>query len=471
MSDQPTTLGPYQLIQELGRGRRTIVYKAWQTSLQRPVALKVLRRYDADTLKKFQDEAQLSARLKSPGVRRIHEAGQTSQGHIYVAMEYVERSLKDLLQQRQAQKRTFSRQEASHLLTPIAGALDDMHQQGLVHLDIKPRNILISRAGHAVLADFGIARRRGELTQEGTPLYLSPEQAAGNRPVGPWSDVYSLGVLIYEMVAGRPPFVSDVDVVLIRQHLQSVPPSPRQFNPHLERDLERALLAALSKDPRQRPPSAGALLQATSQRRSAIVLTIVERTSTAIRRRPQVALIPTALIVLSVALSLTVDRESEPTTPTPTSSPVLASTSAPPKTNTPIAPTRTPVAPTKTPTVTQEATTEPSSTPRPSPTATPTPRPPMVMTPVLLEPAAGEDVTITTVTFRWEGRLNANQYFVVHLHHPEDGLTRESEALTATSWTTLLPGDKSGEWRWYVRVVPGDVQSQEQHFWFKPYGQ
>jgi len=491
MSNLPA-LGPYQLLQELGRGSRTVVYKAWQSSLGRPVALKVLHRYDAEALRKFQAEARLSARLNSPGVRRIHEAGQTPEGYIYVAMEYVEQSLQALLRQRQAQGQPFSRQEVSRLLTPVAQALDDMHRQGLVHLDIKPDNILVSQAGQAVLADFGISRRQGERTQEGTPLYLSPEQAAGDRPVGPWSDVYSLGALLYEMLTGRPPFMGEMDIVLIRQHLQDAPPAPRRLNPRLERDVERTLLAALSKDPRQRPPTAGALLQALAHPRRITPVSVAAET---LRRQPLLALILLAPLVLALGLALILGDGDKPAatltplppTPARPAPPVSATaTLAPPPSPLPPAP---PVEPDATatstlappPTTVTAPTTPttgapPTSTARPTATPAPTaatraapPTPAPAATPVLREPLAGAtQLGIAPINFRWDGRLGVGQSFVVYLRHVSSG-SIQSPKLTGAAWTTKLPETQSGEWRWCVYVTPGPVCTPKQHFFYQPY--
>ena len=123
--------------------------------------MKVLRRYDQATLDKFEREALLSKRLRLPGVRRTYEAGKTPEGFIFLAMEYVDASLKDIIQR---QGRPFTRDEVVRLLAPIAQALDQLHRQGMVHLDIKPENILVFEDGRAVLADFGITRQQGEMT-------------------------------------------------------------------------------------------------------------------------------------------------------------------------------------------------------------------------------------------------------------------------------------------------------------------
>jgi len=201
-------IGQYKVAAELGRGQHTTVYRAWQPSLERYVALKVLRRYDEATLAKFQTEARLVAQLVQqgvPNIRQIYEVGQTADGYLFVALQYVEDSLRNVLRRAKARSRRFRPEAAARLLKPVAQALDATHSLGWVHLDIKPQNILITRSGRAVLADFGIAQRRGMVTQACTPAYASPEQAAGDRAVGPWSDIYSLGVVLYEMVAGRPP--------------------------------------------------------------------------------------------------------------------------------------------------------------------------------------------------------------------------------------------------------------------------
>ena len=182
-------IGKYQIIEELGRGSRAVVYKAWQPTMERYVALKVLTRYDPQTLQRFQAEAQLTANLNHPYIRQVFEADRTPEGYIYVAMQYADTSLKALLQHRRREKRPFSPREVAHLLRPIAKVLDYIHSRGVVHLDIKPENILIFKGGRTVLADFGIAQRQGTHTHAGTPLYMSPEQAAGDRPVGPWSDI------------------------------------------------------------------------------------------------------------------------------------------------------------------------------------------------------------------------------------------------------------------------------------------
>lgn len=353
--EKPITIGPYQLHQELGRGKHTIVYQATQVTLGRTVAIKVLRHRSPEALKKFQAEVRLSAQLNHPGVRRIHDAGQTPDGYPYVVMEYVEHSLRDVMRERQAQHRPFTREEVVQLLHPVVEALDSIHAQGLVHLDLKPENILVFADGHAVLADFGSVRRRDEATGEGTPTYTSPEQAAGDLPVGPWSDVYALGVLLYEMLTGALPFHGESDIVLLRQHLQDEPPPLRQFAPSLDRALERVVLSALHKDPHLRPVSAGVLLHEVQERHS----TPLEIAVATVQERPHLALIPAGGIVLVAMLALLVGGvihfPSSSATATPISSPhATHPTLAMP---------------------TATLATSPEATPRPSPVPSRTPRP------------------------------------------------------------------------------------------------
>jgi serine/threonine-protein kinase len=240
------------------------VYKAWQPSLERYVALKFLRHHDEAALNKFQAEAQLTARLIEdwvPNVRQVYEVGRTEDGHIFVALEYVEDSLRSVLQRTAERNRRIDPAAAARLLQPVAEALDALHRLDWVHLDIKPQNILIAKGGRALLADFGIAQRRGTHTHACTPAYASPEQAAGDRPVGPWSDIYSLGVVLYEMVTGRPPVRGEHDLVLLNQHLDVTPPSPRKLNPQISAHEERAILRALAKSPEERYGAAGELIR------------------------------------------------------------------------------------------------------------------------------------------------------------------------------------------------------------------
>jgi serine/threonine protein kinase len=258
------TAGKYHVVAELGWGQHAVVYKAWQPSLERYVALKVLRHHDEAALKKFQAEAQLTARLIEdwvPNVRQVYEVGRTEDGHIFVALEYVEDSLRSIMQRAKERNRQIDPAAAARLLKPVAEALDALHRLDWVHLDIKPQNILIAKGGRAMLADFGIAQRRGTHTHACTPAYASPEQAAGDRPVGPWSDIYSLGVVLYEMVTGRPPVRGEHDLVLLNQHLDVTPPSPRKFHPRISAQDERAILRALAKSPEERYGTAGQLIQ------------------------------------------------------------------------------------------------------------------------------------------------------------------------------------------------------------------
>jgi len=258
-------IGQYKVTAELGRGQHSTVYRAWQPSLERYVALKILRRYDEATLAKFQAEARLVAQLVQqgvPNIRQVYEVGQTADGYLFVALQYVEDSLRNVLRRAKARNRRFRPEAAARLLQPVAEALDAIHSLGWVHLDIKPQNILITRSGRAVLADFGIAQRRGMTTHACTPAYASPEQAAGDRPVGPWSDIYSLGVVLYEMVAGHPPVRGDQDIVLLTQHLEVTPPSPRKVNAHLTASQDRAIFKALAKEPAKRFGTAGEFIAA-----------------------------------------------------------------------------------------------------------------------------------------------------------------------------------------------------------------
>ena len=382
------TLGQYRVESELGRGQHSTVYKAWQVSLERHVALKVLRHYDKQTLVKFQNEARLTAQLmqrRVPNIRRVYEVGQTKDGYLYVALEYVEDSLRNLLRRAKDRNYRLKPQAAAELLQPIARALDAMHRQGWVHLDVKPQNILIRKGGGALLADLGIAQRRGAQTHACTPVYASPEQAAGDRPVGPWSDIYSLGVVLYEMVAGHPPVRGDQDLVLLTQHLEVTPPSPRKVNPGLSVNQEQAIYKALEKSPSDRFDTATDLIQAildSEPAKSKMVRTPDAIPSPRSGRPPRWAVVSLVvmLVLVIVVLAVWALWPREPVgVPLPTKAP--AKTSRPTAASTASeTPTAIPATRTFMPTIQPTSTLAPTLTRTPKPSATLTLEPTLALT-------------------------------------------------------------------------------------------
>ncbi len=273
----PRRFGDYTLLKELGRGGMGVVYQARQESLGRVVALKMVLRGEfasSSDLARFRIEAQSAARLDHPGIVPVYEVGE-HEGQPFFTMKLVEGTT---LSQRLALGPLPPR-EAAELLAEVARAVDHAHQQGVLHRDLKPSNILIDQQGRAHVSDFGLAKRvtavgeaRGDaaghqgetLTRTGaivgTPSYMAPEQATGGRgPIGPASDVFSLGTVLYQMLTGRPPFqaATPVDTVLLL--LEQDPLPPRLLNARADRELEMIALRCLQKLPSLRYPTAGAL--------------------------------------------------------------------------------------------------------------------------------------------------------------------------------------------------------------------
>ncbi len=263
----PCRIGDYELLAELGRGGMGVVYQARQASLDRLVALKVtLRGAMASTAEvaRFRAEAEAVARLDHPGIVPIYEVGELG-GQPFFSMKFVPGTT---LARRLADGPLEPR-EAAALLAPICRAIHFAHQRGVLHRDLKPSNILIDPDGRPHVTDFGLAKQTSDdqgLTHSGailgTPSYMAPEQAAGTRgQIGPASDVYSLGTILYAMLTGRPPFqaASPVDTVLMV--LEQDPLPPRLLNAKADRDLEMIALMALQKPPELRYPSALALAE------------------------------------------------------------------------------------------------------------------------------------------------------------------------------------------------------------------
>ncbi len=264
------TIGQYQIVEQIGIGGMATVYKAYQPSMDRYVAIKILPSqlaHDPNFAKRFEHEAKAIAALEHPHILPIHDFG-TADGHTYMVMRYVEGG-------------TLSGQMGKpiplprivRLVSDIARALDYAHQQGVVHRDIKPSNILIDKHGEALLTDFGVAKmvagsKSTQLTTAGsilgTPAYMSPEQA-GSTEVDGRSDIYSLGVVLYELLTGQPPYRAETPLAVVLMHVNDPLPPPRTIKPNIPEPLERVVLKAMAKKAQDRFQTANEMAQALQQ--------------------------------------------------------------------------------------------------------------------------------------------------------------------------------------------------------------
>jgi hypothetical protein len=261
----PSRFGDYELLEELGRGGMGIVYRARQLSLGREVAVKMMLRGPYATAAdrdRFQAEAMAVAKLDHPHIVPVYEVGEID-GVPYFSMKYI---AGETLSTKLADGPMPSR-EAASLLATVARTIHFAHTRGVLHRDLKPSNILLDESGEPHVTDFGLAKQLADhasLTRTGavlgTPAYMAPEQAAGDRGhVGPASDVYSLGVILYHMLTGRPPFQGATPVDTVLMVLEQDPVPPRMLNPKADRDLEMICLRCLQKPSDLRYASAAAL--------------------------------------------------------------------------------------------------------------------------------------------------------------------------------------------------------------------
>lgn len=261
----PAAFGDYELLEELGRGGMGVVYRARQKSLGRIVAVKMLLRRDLATaadLARFRAEAEAAARLDHPNIVSLFEVGECG-GHPFFSMRFIEGTTLG----RRLAAGSLPPREAAKLLATVAAAVDAAHTRGVLHRDLKPSNILIDEAGVPHVSDFGLAKRIEQdqtVTHTGailgTPCYMSPEQAAGSRGgVGPASDVWSLGAILYQTLTGRPPFQASNPMDTLLAVLESDPPLPRTIVAGVDRDLEMIALKSLQKPVDLRYASAAAL--------------------------------------------------------------------------------------------------------------------------------------------------------------------------------------------------------------------
>lgn len=263
MSEPNSASGPlllnnrYRLEHRLGSGGMAVVYRGRDLTLERTVAIKVLREdFSSDQAfrDRFHQEAKAAANLTHPNIVTVHDFGLDA-GRLFIVMEYVPGTdLKTILQQRGR----YTVAEALPLIIQACAGIGYAHRAGLVHCDVKPHNMLITPDQRLKVTDFGIARALASIHPDekaevvwGSPQFFSPEQAAGGAP-SPASDVYSLGVVMYEMLTGRLPFEAESASELARLHRLAAPPHPRQINTEISPTLEQIILKVLSKEPSAR---------------------------------------------------------------------------------------------------------------------------------------------------------------------------------------------------------------------------
>ena len=395
-----SSLGRYQILEQIGQGGMATVFRAHDPELNRTVAIKVLPSYkseDTTFVRRFRTEAQAIARLNHPNIVQVYDFGQ-DKGFSYIVMEHVTGgTLSDLLTEK------VPLEEAVALIGPVAEALEYAHRQGIVHRDIKPSNVLIDDEGKPKLSDFGLARLMegganltGGDAVLGTPEYMAPEQALG-RKADQRSDLYALGVLIYQMLLGQTPFHADTPPETLMAHVHQPVPLPSAVDPDVDPRIEANLIKALAKDPDDRHESPTALIEALRlvSAGDGVALPhtgdptleqprLPETRMSALRRSFQtwpLAVAVLALVAVAVGVGAVVlatsggDDGSEPLSvavlpPTETPTPKAELEAPSPATSVVGTDTSTPATPTPTPSSTA------SPTPSATPTQSPTPRAP-----------------------------------------------------------------------------------------------
>src|SRR6266542_3234038 len=262
-------LGPYRLLDQLGAGGMATVYKAYHAAMDRYVAIKVLPQHltrDPNFRARFQREARAIARLEHLYILPVYDAGE-DEGIPYLVMRYTDSGdLSDLIAR---QSLTIAR--AVQLISQVAAGLAYAHRLGVIHRDVKPANVLLSRAGDVLLTDFGIAKIYEEtlqLTSEGTmvgtPAYMAPEQVQG-QPVDARTDIYALGVVLYQALTGECPFMAETPLAVALMHIHNPLRPPRQLNPNIPESIERIILRAMAKNPSDRFQTADEMAEALQQ--------------------------------------------------------------------------------------------------------------------------------------------------------------------------------------------------------------
>ncbi|CAN5752011.1 hypothetical protein BH20ACT12_BH20ACT12_02010 [soil metagenome] len=284
----------YVLVQSLGIGGMGEVYLAHDEVLDRDVALKVLRkRYanDEGSAERFRREALSAASLSHPNIVQVYNRGEAEDGTSYIVMEYVSGGT---LSEQIEESGPFEAGKAAAVAAQIAEALGAAHERGVIHRDIKPQNVLMGSSGDLKVTDFGIARATVSNSASsavfGTAGYISPEQAMGE-PVGPASDLYSLGVVLYEMLTGELPYTADNSIAVCMKHVTEPLRPPRELNPAIPEEMNALVVKLLAKDPAERYGSAGELLADLEPQREDLppVFGAAGATTLALRKGPRTA--------------------------------------------------------------------------------------------------------------------------------------------------------------------------------------
>lgn len=258
------TVAGYRIDRYIARGGMGVVYQGVQVSLDRPVAVKILYPHLADDpsfVERFQREARSEARLTHPNIVRVLDFGSEN-GAYFMIMDYIDgESLRERLARVSAEGLTLNTSTMMRIVEEVGSALTYAHGLGMVHRDVKPGNVLLGNDGHAYLADFGVVKILGEAsmtvvgTVVGTPEYMAPEQGTGSSDIGPAADLYSLGILTYEMMVGRAPFKAPTPAGVLHMQLTQPPPPPSTVVPWFAPEVEDVIMRALSKDPSNRQAS------------------------------------------------------------------------------------------------------------------------------------------------------------------------------------------------------------------------
>ena len=424
-------VGPYHITGVIAEGGMATVYRATDTQHGRTVAIKVLLPdflSDASQVKRFQREARHTANLQHPHILPVYSSGVLDDGSPYIVMGFAEGgSLADLLER---QRGALPLPQTARILDQVAAALDCAHKQGIVHRDVKPPNILMTADGQAMLGDFGIAKVAQESsltatgTMLGTPVYMAPEQFL-DQPVGAWTDIYLLAIVLYEMLTGAPPFQGSASS-LMRKQVQEPPQPLTSRNPELPSALDAVIGRALAKEPGARHRTAGELaadfLTALTTPASGVAASLVAGPAPAQ---------PASLASQSPAADM---AASDLATPEVASSPPSAGLAAPPAPS--------PVGPVPSPVATQQLSAS---------GAQGADRPPMLMEP--LEGHVFGARTAITLRWQWRAALSTGQSFRVFLRDERGGVRHWGSGQPELQLPDLPPGVYS--WQVVVETQQG----------------